>query len=223
MKVKLILFNVMSSIIKNIPEYEEFTVEIKDSTTLSELFEKASNNIADVSKYYFISGKYYQNLDILPYVICSDNKIKWEVPYHIINVNDFLKTHDINDNIIKADTGITQSGGPGLKDFFQLWNEYYPIIDQIATVFGLTGFGIWIRSLFINKKIPPHGIFDLILSRNIWNHHELSELLEISQEDTKNILKGLGYKWDNVKKAYTHNDRNSIRKKFSKVNLWDHG
>lgn len=227
MKVKIIYCNLMHQYTNEIPKYTETILQIDDKTTLKDIFIDSKQVNADVSKYYKLSGKYYFNNKRLPYIKKENNKIIWEPSYEKVKVIDFLFTHNIKNNIIYADIGIIQAGGPDLKDFIQLWYDYYPIINEIVTVFGFFS-GIaevsrFIKSIFIDKSkklLPPHGIFDLILSKKQWNHNELSENLDIDKESTKMILQGLGYKWDNSKKIYVYQgDLNQLRKKLSKVSF----
>lgn len=231
MKIKIIYYNVMSPYVDGIPEYTEAIIQVDDKTTLKDIFTKSKQVNADVSKYYKLSGNYYYNHKILPYIKKDNGIIIWEPSYEEVKVIDFILTHDIKDNIIHADTGIPQAGGPDLKNIIQLWNDYYPIIDQISTVFGflggVAGFSTFLKSTFIDKKkklLPPHGAFDFILAKAQWNHNELAESLEIEKESAKKILQGLGYKWDNSKKLYVHqDDPNKIKDKLSKVSYWERG
>lgn len=231
MEIKIVYYNVLSPYTDGVPKYTEEIISISDNTTLKSLFVASQKGTADVSKYYKISKNYYYNHNKLPYIKKINGEIVWEPTYKEIRVIDFIYTHDINDNIIYADIGIPQAGGPDLKNFIHLWNEYYPIIEQISAIFGfcagITEIGKKIKSLFINEKKvlpPPHGILDLILSKNMWNHYELSVYLDVDKENAKMFLKALGYKWDNNKKLYIlQGDVNDIIKKFSNVSFWKHG
>lgn len=227
MEVKIVYSNVMFPYIKEGEKNTIEIVQINDKTTLKDVFIKSKEVHADVSKYYRLSGKYYYNKERLPYIKNENNLIVWEPYYNQVKVIDFILTHDIKDNTIYADTGIIQAGGVGLKEIIQLWEEYLPIIEQISTFFGLVGgvvgFGKFLRGIFVDKKkelIPPHSLFDFILERDKWNHYELAESLAIEIEDSKNLLQGLGYKWDKSKKMYVHQgDVNKIKNKLSEVSF----
>ncbi|KGM97210.1 hypothetical protein Z968_04195 [Clostridium novyi A str. 4552] len=233
MKIKIIYNNLLSPYNDEIEKYTETIMEINDKTTLKDIFINSQQGNADVSKYYNLSSRYYYNSNVLPYIKKTDNTVIWEPSYNEIKVIDFIFTHNIQDNIIYADTGIPQAGGPDLKDFIQLWNEYYDVISQIVTLFGFVNgvlkIGKFFEKVFIdkfkNKKIlPPQGVFDLILSKKQWNHNELSQNLDIDKEDAKNILKLLGYKWDNSRKLYIQQrDPKEIIDKLSKVKFWQYG
>lgn len=231
MEVKVIYYNVLYPYINEVSKYMEDILVVSDSMTLKDMFTASKQSSANVSKYYKLSENYYYNHNQLPYIKKIGGEIVWEPTYENIKVIDFIHTHDIKDNIIYADTGIPQAGGSDLKDFIKLWDQYYPIIDQISSLFGfctgIAGIGLFIKSIFVTKKKkspPPHGVFDLILSKNKWNHFELSEELEIDKEATKKLLQALGYRWDNSEKLYIHQgDINEIREKLSKVSFYEHG
>lgn len=230
MKIKIIYYNVMSPYNDGIEKYTDETIEINDKTTLKDIFINSKVN-ADVSKYYKLSSNYYYNHRRLPYIRKENNVVIWEPSYEEVKVIDFIFTHDIKDNIIYADIGIPQAGGPDLKDFIHLWNDYFPIIDQIASIFGFIDgtirISMLLKSIFIDKRkkvLPPHGVLDIILSRKQWNHNELSEILGIEKGNAKMFLKALGYTWDNSKKLHVLQcDPNELRDKLSKVQFWEHG
>lgn len=227
MEVKVVFFDVLSPYMNDkLPKYEEVLLPITDTLTLQELFDTVKHGTADISNYYLLSKSYYYNQGRLPYIIDGRCKIVWEPTYDSIKVVDFIRTHNIDDNTIHADTGIPQVGGKGTKDLILLWNEYYPIIDQISSLFGfgagVIGIGLFVKSLFVKgkKPSPPHGVFDLILSKDKWNYHDLSDCLEFEQEDVKKLLQAFGYKWDHSKKIYIlHGDINEIRDKLSSVKM----
>jgi len=229
-EVKVVYYNVLSPYIDGVIKYTEDILAVTDSMTLKDIFATSKQSCADVSKYYKVSENYYYNNNQLPYIKKIDGEIIWEPSYEDVKVIEFIYTHDINDNTIYADTGIPQAGGPDLKVFIDLWNEYYPIIDQISSLYGfytgIVGIGLFIKSIFVNKKKkspPPQGVFDLILSKNKWNHFELSVALEIDVEATKKLLQAFGYRWDNSKKLYIHQgDINEIIEKLSKVSFYEH-
>lgn len=227
MEIKLVFFDVMSPYMNDkLPKYEEVLLPITDTLTLQELFETAKQGTADISNYYLLSRSYYYNRRQVPYIVNDRCKIEWEPTYDNIKVVDFIRTHNIVDNTIHGDIGISQAGGPDMKDLILLWNEYYPIIDQMSSSFGFGagffGIGLFVKALFTKEKkpAPPHGVFDLILSKHKWNHYELADSLKIDKEDSKKLLQAFGYKWDNSKKMYILlGDINEIRGKLSSVRM----
>lgn len=228
--IKIIFYNVLSPYSDGkIPKEKIVELSFNKKTTLQELFDLSQESYADISKYYKISMPYYHNNRRVPFILVNNKKLIWEPGYNEIKVVDFLTTNDILDNTILADTGIPQAGGPDIKDIIQLWNEYYPIIDQIATCFGFTsgliGIGLWVKSLFNKKKSPPpQSIFDLLLSRKKWNHVYLADLLKIKRDDAKKLLQAFGYKWDASEMLYIQqSDTEEIIKKLTKVSFFDLG
>ncbi|EHK2349162.1 hypothetical protein KCL53_002299 [Clostridium perfringens] len=228
MEIRIIYNYVIQSCSKGYPVITEDIIKINNETTLEDIFKYSNQENADVSKYYKISGGYYFNRKILPYIKNKNNEVIWEPEYKNIKVLDFIFTHDIQDNTIYADTEITQAGGPELNDVSQLWNHCYPIIDQIVTVVCFYELSIklsnFIKGLFKGKKIeqvPPNSFIEFILSKDKWNHYELAEYMEITPEESKNLLKGFGYKWDNSKKIYINrNNLKEILEKFSKISIY---
>ena len=105
------------------------------------------------------------------------------------------------------------------------WEQAYPIIEQIATVTGaITGvaaitatplaFIKWIRNKLQEKQEKnEYKWIKLILNEDEWNVSVLSQKLELSENETKKILKGFGYMWNAKKMLYiatenTHKLRN---------------
>lgn len=227
--VKVVYLNVLSPYSNGrIPKEKIGEEDIDQDTTIQELFDLSQEGCADITKYYNLSSSYYFNNRTLPYICSSERKVIWGPAYEKIKVLDFIKTHNIKNNTILADTGIPQAGGPDFKDLVQLWNECYPIIDQFSSIFGLggslIGIGKWIKSLFIKKKgVPPQSIFDFLLSRNKWNHYELAEMLEIKDYEAKKLLRAFGYKWDSSMKVYIQqSNTKEIIKKLSEVSIYKH-
>ena len=120
---------------------------------------------------------------------------------------------------------------PPLFDFISTtdikawWEQAYPIIEQIATVTGaITGvaaitatplaFIKWILNKLQEKQEKnEYKWIKLILNEDEWNVSVLSQKLELSENETKKILKGFGYMWNAKKMLYiatenTHKLRN---------------
>lgn len=228
-KVKVVLNNVLYPYMKDsIEESKKVLLSFNEQTTIQELFELSGESCADLSKYCNVSRGYYFNCRSLPYIFDSEGNVLWEPHYDEIKVVDFIRTYSVRDNTVYADTGIPQAGGPDLKDLVQLWEEYYPILEQIGTTFGfvsgIVGIGRWIRSLFKKKNPPPQTIFDLLLSREQWNHFELAESLEIDKDEMKKLLQVFGYKWDNSKRLYVQQgNTEEIIQKLAQVSFFEHG
>lgn len=227
MEIKVVFYHVFHQIDPKVfPEKIEFIANYDENTTISELFDKAGQPCADLSEYYYLSGKFSFNERYVPYIIKSEGNAEWNVPFDKVRVIDFIYTHGINNNAIVAKTGYPQAGGPGFKELSEIWTNIYPIIDQIVTVVGLGSIlvaaGKWINSKFKSKEVPPQSYFDLIFSRREWNHFELAELIEISKDDAKKLLQIFGYKYDRSMRMYVQQNISlELREKLSKTNVLD--
>ncbi len=94
------------------------------------------------------------------------------------------------------------------------WLQAYPIIEQIATVTGaVTGvsavvvapisFVKWVRNKLQKKKEKSeYSWIKLILEKNEWSVSVLAKKIELSEDETKKILKGFGYVWNAKKMLY---------------------
>lgn len=205
-EVELVFYHVLHSVApKDFPKEKRAVIQCSKTTTLKELLVSAEEPCADLSQYYNLSKEYCFNEQFLPYVLGSDGKVRWNVKYDDVTIGDFVRTHDIHDNVIYADTGIPQAGGIGVKQIAELWISYYPILDQFVTavgaIKGIAVVGKWIKGLF-KKDAPPPAIFDLILSRERWNHVELAVITDIGVENAKMLLKTFGFAWDPVSRQY---------------------
>lgn len=227
MEVKVIFYHVFHAIDpKAYPETIEFVSNIDDDITMKELFDKAGQSCADLSEYYYLSGEFCFNENFLPYIINSKGKVEWDISFKEAKVVDFISTHTIENNIIYSKTGYPQAGGPGFKELTEAWKSIYPIIDQFVTTVGLgtitIGASKWVQTLFKREDVPPQSYFDLIYSRNEWNHNEFAGLLDISREEAKQLLKLFGYKYDKYKMMFIQQSISlELREKLSKVNVLD--
>ncbi len=227
MQIRLVLYHVFHSVdLENFPEKIEANFEIDSNTTLSQLLNAAGYPNADLSEYYPLSGVFCFNESFLPYVLNKNGKIDWSVNYENICVVDFLNTHRIDNFTIIAKTGYPQCSGSGFKDIVEVWNMVYPVIDQFVTIIGAISIGKsvkeWFESKFQKSDRMPQTFFDLIYSRDCWNHTELAELLEIDFEESKVLLKFLNYTYDNSRKIYIQQLGSiELRKKLSNIEVRD--
>lgn len=195
-------------------------VEFDDNTTLQDMI-----GAADVSSYYPLSGAYSFNNEYVPYII-SENTVLWNVDYSDVRVKDFIATHHIQNHTLAASEGHTKAGGPGFTELSEVWNQIYPIIDQFVTTVGIVpivfGAGRWIASLFHKKEVPPQSYFDLIYSRDRWNHFELADLLCITSDDSKRLLNSLAYQYDPSVLMFVQQPESlELKDKLTKVNVYD--
>lgn len=185
--------------------------EYDDKTTIEEFltgFSYLSMRL-DIEKYVSLTSYEYYYMGRLPYILTED-EIIWYPEINSILIDDLIRTYG---EIIYVNAYTYPWGGDcyyGFKTVTEMWELIYPVFDTITTVSGTIGVGAaivkWIRSL-VKKDIHPKGFFDFINSRNIWNHYELSNILGIESSESKYLLKSVGFKWDNSRKAYVKSER----------------
>ena len=227
-KLKIEFYNVLYPYMDDKTVSEKKIVELyyDQDTTIQELLELSEESCADLSSYYSLSKSLCYNNCYFPYIISSTGTITFNQTYSETKVIDFLHTHEIDDGIIYADTGIPQAGGPDLKDLFDMWTQVYPIFDQVGTMiglfFGANEFIKWIKSIFKKNPLPPQTVFDFILSKNQWNHIELADELSIDVDDIKKLLQLSDFKWDKKRMQYVFNgDKDQIKEKLSKISIYE--
>lgn len=112
-----------------------------------------------------------------------------------------------NDTIV---TVLSTQAGCGFVSFTTLWQSIYPYLDQLGTVLGIAGtavgIGVWIKRKF-SQRYSPDEFISLVTSKELWNSHELSMKLAITNEEAKDLLKGLGYKWNRTFAMFVKTDR----------------
>lgn len=227
MEIRVIFKNVMFQYDSSVSCKErEFVSQIDASTTLSQLFESAEEWFADLSEYYYLSGVFSFNTPCIPYVIDSNGIVKWDVLFQDTKVADFVSTHKIENGTIIAKVGYVQAGGPGFIELAEIWSLIYPIIEQFVTLIGLStivgGAGKWVHSLLKKKAVPPQSYFDLIFSRQQWNHFEFAKKLEIEPDKAKQLLKIFGYKYCSSEMSYIQQENSlALREKLSQINVLD--
>lgn len=227
MKIRLVFYHVFHSVDpENFPEKIVINYEIDSNTTLTQLFNAVGYPHADLSEYYPLSGVFSFNESFLPYIINKNGKIDWSINYENVTVVDFINTHRIENFTIVSKTGYPQCGGPGFKDIVEIWNMVYPVIDQFMTLFGAVSLGRsvkeWFESKLQKSDRMPQTFFDLIYSRDCWNHTELADLLEIEYEESKQLLKFLNYSYDNSRKMYIQQPGSiELREKLSSIEVRD--
>ena len=123
----------------------------------------------------------------------------------------FKETETINLAQITINFGKEPLGLPmtslriSYEDFLDLWHHIYPILDQISTIISLSGstigLGTWAIRKFKSKYNACEFIMILIQNEG-WSSKELSDRLNISKEEAKNLLKAFGYKWDKSYQQY---------------------
>lgn len=88
---------------------------------------------------------------------------------------------------------------------------------------GLT-IEVWkrIATFFQKKNVPPQSCFDVIFSRESWNHFELARLLEIDPDDAKKLLKAAAYRYDRTILMYVQQPEAAlVKEKILGVKIHD--
>ncbi len=221
MEVKIFINNVA---LEN-SQTSERTAHADENTTVQELLNSIGCEIADLSEYYEFSGIFTWNTECLPYVI-SYNEILYDVPFSEASLFDFIQTHNIHDNTIRIVVGYPQAGGPGFVELEQLWDQVYPILQQIELILSLgiiaSGAAKRLCNLFKKRKRTPHVCFDIVFSRKQWNHFELAKYLKLSDDEAKNLLKLCGYVYDHKQMQYIQSERtDELKQKLTNVQVYD--
>ena len=144
--------------------------------------------------------------------------------YSDILVEDFFKTHQIQNSIIYIETGYPLAGGLGSNEILEMWQNIYPWLDQVATVLGIGSAILNIVKTLIRKHIKqdhtPMDLVDLIYSRRQWNHNELAQYLETDSEKAKDMLHLFGFVYNRQIMLFVPGpDFEMIKETFMKVDI----
>ncbi len=210
-------------------EYEWFESSFTREFEYSELttIEMINQEYPEFYLYFF---NYYTSIymdlgvvKVLPYLLVN-NILQCDVEYQDARLIDFIKTHNISDevhiNINYAEIG----DAIFFKDIIELWDVFLPILSQLADIIGIYGAGRLIFSKLSKKfkknNIPPNYLMDFTYNKNYWNPFEYSKYLGISFDDSKNLIKGFGYKWDRKTQLYmiTDTEKDRFLKLFNNIN-----
>ena len=108
-----------------------------------------------------------------------------------------------------------------------MWESAKPVFEAVAIFCSISGISVMmiierICNLFKKRRQKPQTIFDIVYRKQMWNHHELAALLEIEPERAKDILKLLGYQYDNSRKLYTQKDNiEDIKRELTQIKSLD--
>ena len=187
---------VIKNIAMDFPTVTEKKVEISPDSSIQDLLDKVNSSLADLSDYYEFSGDFSWNTSSFPYKV-SNGIVVDEPLFSETTIQEFFDTHAISDNTVHITVGYPQAGGPGFLDIAEIWNNTWHVLEAISVLCTLSGVNIpQIIAKFgdyvLKKNRKPQIAFDIIYSRDCWNHFELAELLEMSCEETKNLLSFFG-------------------------------
>lgn len=195
-------------------------IEIDKNMTLSDFLNKIQDEI-NIERYKMhcieLSYKYYNGIrwlnyhNELPYIIEQNtNIVRWSVNYSDIKLSDLLFTLRI-ENFIYLE--IIPKGIGGLlflNTIKEIWEIFIGSISSIIFFVDAINSFKYIKDKLIKKKANPVSFVTYIFSKDKWNLHELSESTLVDKENLKNILKGLGYKWDKEKLLYVKTEKSKI-------------
>ena len=222
MKIKTIVNNIMQDeACKTVYE-----VDVSEQDHLQDLFNTLGYSLGDVSDYYEFSGVFACNNFYCPYIL-SDDGVLYNVPYDEVHLMDFIRTHCNGKNEIEITVGYPQAGGPGFIELIEIWNAVMPYLNAVAIFCSISGVSVKsitddIRKHSIKKKVPPHTVLDLITSRKQWNHGELADVLDIPEENAKNLLKTFGYIYDRNLMQYVPGEKTEeLKEKILSVQVLD--
>lgn len=179
-----------------------------DDNILDAFGVSAESDFMDV----YLTDRNYMVYEKIPYVLV-DGKIKWDVPFVGITVRQFVDTYNIVDGRINVKTGFPAASGADLITFKEMWEIFFNnVLPALVDICGIiSAYGV-LEQKFIKirnkaekvqkKEIAPDFVTDAIYRKNMWNHFEFSIEFDITEDESKELLKGLGYSWDNSKKLY---------------------
>lgn len=210
-------------------EEKKLKISFNNNTTLDTLLRMIGHPDAEIdfTKYYIFNNEYCHAHRCLPYLI-SENVAVWFPKYNESNVVDFIKTLNSEKNKIYLSIQASKANGPDLFTIAEMWDKYFPVIAKYSSVIGSVAGTVtvvkWLKSIFTSKRIPPSSVFELIFSRKAWNHFELSQVLQIDVDNTKNLLQAVGYQWDKKEMMYiqTAQSLNCIDS-LSNITWYKHG
>lgn len=196
-----------------------------DENILNAFDISAESDFEDV----FLTDRSYMVYGKMPYVLV-DGKLQWDVQFRDVTVRQFIGTYNIVDGKINVKTGYPAVSGAGLTMLDDVWKLFLDdILPAIIDICEIVNACDVIKRIFVSlrnkvreeqgKDVFPDAFTDAIYRKNAWNHFELSKELGKEVEETKNLLKGLGYSWDRKKLLYviSEEDKKEIIKIFSKL------
>ena len=224
MNIKLIHRNIIDN-----STSELFIKAINKDQSLEEICHEIPNSgtVLSFERYYDFCKDLMWNDHRLPYIL-RNGKVEWGIPYSNISINNFIETHSsiINEGLY-FESGYVMAGGPGYIEFHEMWQNAYPIIKNIANNVGIiisflasaATLESWARDKFSKRKDTPfpQSFIEFIYTKFEWNHFELAQILQIDNQDAKDWLKLLGYKWSPKKQMYIISSED-IKKQKDKLN-----
>lgn len=212
----------------NIETDLEICIDVEYNITLKDYLNEVQNNIdEDRFNVYCIelSHEYYNNISWLnncnevPFIIEKENNIvRWSVNYEKVKLIDLLNTLKIKDSIYLDIIPKGIGGVSFCETIKKIWEIFINSIGSIIfTVDAINSFK-FIKDKLIKKKANPVSFITYIYNKDKWNLNELCESVSLDKENLRNILKGLGYKWNKKELLYEKTEEsNIIYKKITEI------
>lgn len=229
---------------QDVLEGEDYTqpypVQVDDPRAVSvrDFFQAAGAGMCFSLDRYYPRGSFIVfGYDCLPYTV-HDGRLAWMVPLDKATLQDLLDAQGLTQqDVLWFETGFPAAGGPELMDALEVWQQLWPILQDLfhafwdAADFTVTaaGFAALIRGLFLRpdrkEQQPPipHHLADFLYRRTAWNHFELARLLDRDKEDAQNLLKFFGYRWNPGTQLYeiTPEERDKVLAKLEQLPFWE--
>ena len=231
MNIKLVASNVYKD------EQITKTIDINSSVNIIEAcYEIDNENVGMVITFNSYYHRCYEMMmadDTFPFMIIN-GAVHWNVPFSDVSVEQFLNTHpSALSNGIIFEYGYAAAGGPGWLNALDIILLWAPLVWKTAVMLGeakgifktVEDIILWFKEKFKGKsEMPyPQSFTDYIYYKDIWNHYDLADQLEINIEQAKMFLKAYGYNWSWSKHAYIvdENIKQELIEKENKINYLD--
>lgn len=198
--------------------YNEKVLTIDLNTPINKLISheeliNANFRIVSCDFHYFGSSPY----------ILRDNTVIWSVKLSDCTLNELLDTYTTCNLII------TNEGGLGcvyipefIHNIYNIYSDYKEIIE-FAYITGNFILGIFkvinkLNNFVASKGVKRKSIYDSTYLKDYWNLVEHSECFDLKKEESRNLLKYLGYKYNKSSQRYevNHINKKHIKKVMEK-------
>ena len=201
-------------------------VEYNPETKLVELCKEYQEGCRYLtfSRYYSQSQRDMMTFGrVFPY-IWKEDSIEWNAPYAEVTVEDFIRTHAIENHEIHVEiNGVAGWSSNLFSMAAQSWLVIKPILEIFGYGLTVREIILWVFRVFGKKKerIPGVESFrSFILTRDCWDVKELGEHLQTTDPLTFQIIEAFGYEehdglyWKNAWKVHQYEDLYKGKKLF---------
>lgn len=210
MEIKVLASNIEKSFESN--DYvEEYILKYDEQTTIEDMKKilNIENYNINFSKYHYQPVNTYLIEQIIPYIEIN-KKIYFDVDVSKVKIVDIINTFKLKD-VLEFDYNINGIGGGYvvleiLKNVVEAAETFITIKEVTEFVRNINKRLLKDKEITNKKFLKKHNSFSIfcyIYSENNWNHYILAEKMNIDSSEAKNLLKILGYKWNNSKRIYS--------------------